>query len=294
MFFLLTSIVLSVLLLLNFRIFPKYQVNTFQAIVFNYPVCFLTGLLLMPQGQQFGLDFSQTWTYLALLLGIGFIFTFILSGLSTQKMGITATSLANNISLVIPVCMSLFVFKVGKAFDILNYAGLLLALLAVGLSTFKKNEEGNNQSKSLVYLPIAVFLMYGLTNTLINFINIRYITSVGATIPVTLVMILGAIITGFILLVIRRERIEKQSFVAAITLGIPNFLSFYMLIRALSAFGGNGAFVYPVYNIGVIVLSALSASIFFKEKLTTLNKLGLLVAIVAIGLLSWQELGTLL
>src|ERR1700712_3267764 len=106
MLFLGLSILLSVLLLLNFRVFPRYEVNTFQAIVFNYPVCFLTGLLLLPAGQSFTVDLTQTWTWLALGLGVGFILTFLLSGASTQRMGITATSLANNLSLVIPVCFS--------------------------------------------------------------------------------------------------------------------------------------------------------------------------------------------
>lgn len=143
MLFLSLSILLSVLLLLNFRLFPRYDINTFQAIVFNYPVCFITGFLLLPAGQSFSIDFSQTWTWLALGLGVGFILTFLLSGASTQRMGITATSLANNLSLVIPVCFSLFVFQAGggaAGFDLLNYLGLVLALVAVGLSTYKKKQ----------------------------------------------------------------------------------------------------------------------------------------------------------
>ena len=150
MIYLLLSIGLSVLLLLNFRLFPRYGVNTFQAIVFNYPVCFLTGLALLPAGQSFAVEFSQDWTWLALGLGVGFILTFLLSGASTQRTGITATSLANNLSLVIPVTISLFVFKTGgKAFDGFNYLGLVLAVVAVGLSTFKKEEGGPARSQGL-------------------------------------------------------------------------------------------------------------------------------------------------
>ncbi|RYF50001.1 MAG: EamA/RhaT family transporter, partial [Cytophagaceae bacterium] len=144
MLFLSLSILLSVFLLLNFRLFPRYEINTFQAIVFNYPVCFLTGWLLLPSGQSFTIDFSQTWTWLSLGLGVGFILTFLLSGASTQRTGITATSLANNLSLVIPVCFSLFIFRTGggaSGFDTLNYLGLVLAVVAVGLSTYKKEER---------------------------------------------------------------------------------------------------------------------------------------------------------
>ncbi|MFD1140247.1 EamA/RhaT family transporter [Larkinella insperata] len=296
MLFLSLSILLSVVLLLNFRIFPRYQVNTFQAIVFNYPVCFLTGFLLMPQSQPFSIDFSQTWTWLALGLGVGFIITFILSGLSTQRMGITATSLANNMSLVVPVCFSLFVFQTGgKSFDALNYMGLVLAVAAVGLSTFRKEEGQTVRTLGWnTLLPVAVFLLYGTTNAMINYMNIHYISSSDKILQVTLTMVLGAIAAGFVMLAFRaiqgKEVIKRQNLVGAVTLGVPNFLSFYTLILALSQFGGNGAFVYPLYNIGVILVAALSATVFFKEKLLIINQIGLVLAVVAIGLISWQEL----
>jgi len=303
MLYLLLSIFLSVALLLNFRLFPRFGVNTFQAIVFNYPVCFLTGWLLLPRDQPLTVDFAQTWTWLALALGVGFILTFLLSGLSTQRMGITVTSLANNLSLVIPVCFSLFVFRTlgGKSFDALNYLGLGLAVVAVGLSTLKNDGAATGiQPRRLglnVLLPVAVFLFYGATNTMINYINIHYIPSADATIAVTLVMIAGAIVTGLLMLAVRlvqgREKLEGRSLVGAVTLGVPNFLSFYTLLLALSHFKGNGAFVYPLYNIGVILVAALMATLFFGEKLSSANKIGLALAVLAIGLISWQELNGL-
>lgn len=318
MLFLLLSVLLSVLLLLNFRLFPRYNVDTFQAIVFNYPVCFLTGWLLLPAGQSFSIDFGQTWTWMALALGVGFIVTFLLSGASTQRMGITVTSLANNLSLVIPVCFSLFVFGDGNTmrFDALNYVGLVLAIVAVGLSTYRPATPSADtelpapggivatdptpapaiaprRSLGAVLLPIAVFLCYGATNTTINYMNIRYIPSADKTVQVTLTMVLGAIVAGAVMLFVRllrgQVRVQGRSLLGAVTLGVPNFLSFYTLLLALSAFRGNGAFVYPLYNIGVILVAAAVAGIFFGEKLNTANRIGLGLAVLAIGLLSWQQ-----
>ena len=312
MLFLTLSVALSVLLLLNFRLFPRYEINTFQAIVFNYPVCFLTGWLLLPSGQSFSIDFAQTWTWLALGLGVGFILTFLLSGASTQRMGITATSLANNLSLVIPVCFSLFVFsagtKAGNGFDALNYLGLVLAVVAVGLSTYKGEKRGRSavaegegrvpvkprRPGAGVLLPVAVFIGYGATNTLINYMNLRYIPSADKTVQITLTMVVGAIAAGLLMLAVRlvqgKETVQPRSLIGAVTLGIPNFLSFYTLLLALSAFGGNGAFIYPLYNIGVILLAALMAALFFHERLSIVNKIGLGLAVLAIGLISWQQL----
>ena len=299
MLYLVFSVLLSVALLLNFRLFPRFGINTAQAIALNYPVCFITGWLLLPAGQSVIFDLSQTWTWLALGLGIGFIVTFLLSGASTQRNGITATSLANNLSLVIPVLFNLLVFGTATKFDWLNYAGLGLAVAAVGLSAVRPDDKDDESATRRAgnWLPIAVFLCYGFTNTLINYMNLRYIPSPDKTVVVTLTMVLGAVLGGVLLLAWRwfrqGERIESRNLVAAVTLGVPNFLSFYTLLLALSAFGGNGAFVYPVYNIGVILVAAGVAGVFFREKLMTINKIGLALAVLAIGLLSWQALAAL-
>ncbi|MCP9768415.1 DMT family transporter [Lacihabitans sp. LS3-19] len=294
MFYLALSILFSVLLLVNFRIFPKFEISTFQAIAFNYPVCFITGILLMPDGQHFALDFTQNWTYYCLALGVGFIITFVLSGLATQKIGMTLTSMANNVSLVIPVLFSLLVFgSAGKVFDWINYLGLVLAILAVAIATFKADSGKKANFWLQGGLALAVFLMYGITNTTINYLNIEVIRDAERVVPVTLVMVLGAVLAGFLMLVYRlikgTEKIEMKNVLAGITLGVPNFLSFYLIILTLGYFGNSGAFVYPIYNMGVILVSALVSVLFFKEKISNLNRIGLLLALVAILMISWQE-----
>jgi len=296
MIYLILSIVLSVGLLVNFRLFPRYSINTFQAIVFNYPVCFLLGYLLMGKGETFRLDLHQPWTWYCLALGLGFILTFILSGAATQRIGMTLTSLANNISLVIPVLFSLFVFGSDSvAFGPLNYAGLVLGVVAVAIASYKADDGGAKagffQSGGLA---LAVFLLYGITNTAINYIQIHVIRNSPGAIPVMLVMVLGAVITGLAVWAYRllrgREAFEAKNLVAALTLGVPNFLSFYFLIRALNHYGSSGAFVYPLYNMGVILVSALVSVLFFREKLSRLNQAGLGLAILAILFISWNAL----
>jgi multidrug transporter EmrE-like cation transporter len=300
MFYLVLSILCSVVLLINFRFFPKYGINTFQAIALNYVVCFGVGYLLKPKQVPFEIDFSQNHTIPFLILGLGFILTFVLSGIATQKAGMALTSLANNLSLIIPVLCSLFIFgNSQKVFDTGNYAGMALAIIAVGLATFKGFDKNNGTETSFggSMILVIVFLMYGLTNTLINYFNIKYLKDPANIIPYTMLMVLGAVFAGmvglFYKLFTKKEKLEFKNILAAITLGVPNFLSFYFLIMALQHFGNYGAFVYPIYNIGVIVLSSIIAIIVFKEKLSKLNVFGLLLAVLAIGLLSYQEINSL-
>ncbi len=286
MLYLVLSILFSVLLLVNFRLHPKYQIDTTQAIVFNYWVCCLLGWFLLPTGTIFSMDWSADVTYYALLLGLGFIVVFMLSGASTLKSGITTTSLANNMSLVIPVLFNLLVFKTSQSFGFLNYLGLLLAFLAVYLSTWKKT--GEEKPLSNLALPLMVFLMYGITNTAFNYLNFKYISANGSTIAFMLTACLGAVAGGLFLLVYYRKAIGFKNIVAAIPLGIPNFLSFYFLLKALDEFKNNGAYVLPVYNIGVILASTFVALFFFNEKLEKKNWFGLGLALVSIILISWH------
>ena len=294
MIYLILSVVFSVGLLINFRLFPKYGINTFQTIVFNYPVCFITGFLLLDKGESFQIDFSQHWTWYCLALGVGFIITFILSGISTQRVGMTITSLANNISLVIPVLFSLLVFgSTGMDFKAINYIGLILGVMAVAIAAYKKDTSAVSGSFwERGGLALAVFLMYGITNTVINYVQINIIKGGTGVVPVMLIMILGAVVSGLVVLgyklVTGAEVFQKKNLVAAVTLGIPNFLSFYFLIKALNHFGSSGAFVYPLYNMGVILLSAAVGLIAFKEQLTNTNKLGLALAVIAIVFISWE------
>jgi drug/metabolite transporter (DMT)-like permease len=290
MIYLFLSIICSVALLLNFRLFPKYKVNTLVAISLNYWVCFITAFFLMPEGQKFNFNISHSYTLPFLLLGIGFILTFLLSGKSTQHAGMALTSIANNISLVIPVLVSIFWFQNAADFNYLNYIGLGLALIAMVLATYKGLDKGFRIDSS--FILFSVFIFYGLTNTLLNYFNIKFILKPEETIPKTMVMLMGAIAAGVLCLIYiflkEKKGITLKDIGASITLGIPNFLSFYFLLLALRAYHNNGALVYPLYNIGVIIGSSIVAIGAFKEKFSKINWIGLLLAVLAILLISNQ------
>ena len=68
-------------------------------------------------------------------------------------------------------------------------------------------------------------------------------------------------------------------------LGTVNFFSTVCIYKALHVFA-NVVF-FPVYNIGVVCLSALAGWLLFKEKLSWKNYLGLAIAIVAVILITW-------
>lgn len=292
----LLAVVFTVSLYLIMRAFPKYKVQPFHAVFFNYYSCVLMGLLLMPNRQQyFGTNWGSTPTLLTLALGAMFVVVFALIGITTTKVGVTAASLAGNMSLVIPVLFGLFVFKNNnKDFTFLNYLGLLLALVALALSTLKKNGNAESVKKGAVlFLPVILFLASGTNNTLINYTSSTFYQPNESSL-FTAIACTGAILIGNSYLLIRvlffGEKVQWQSVVGGLILGFPNFLSFYFLLGALSDFGNSAAFVFPIYNVLSMLTSAFMAWLLFKETLEPLNKVGLAIAVLAIFLISYQEI----
>ncbi|WP_031526648.1 EamA family transporter [Dyadobacter crusticola] len=305
MLYFILAVIFTVALYLIMRAFPKYQVDSFHAVVFNYYSCVITGLLLTPDLAAFGqIEWGSQGTLLTLALGTMFVTAFMLIGLTAQKVSVTATSLAGNMSLVIPVLFGLFVFKNNnKDFTAINYAGLLVALAALTLGaiqgTGKKEDTRTTASEStgstagLWLLPVLTFLASGTNNTLINYLSARYYEP-GQTTVFMIIACTGAMLIGTSILIYRsvlyKQRLHLRSVAGGLILGVPNFLSLYFLLLALASFGNSAAFVFPIYNILSMLVSSAAAWLIYRERLNSLNKWGLVLAVIAILMISYQEL----
>ena len=287
MLYLVLSVVFSVLLLVNFRAHARFQVDTRIAILLNYPVCFLTAYFHQPSAFPFHWP-STGDTFLLMAMGVGFVITFLLSGFSTQKNGMAPTSLANNISLVIPVLINLFILKTGGEINWSISLGLVLSFAAIYFCSPQVTSADG--VKPVVSLLLAVFVAYGLTNTLFSYLNSSLTYFVGGTLPFIMMLLIGSMISSAIVLIWKSVNgtlaWNTNSVLAAIPLGLPNFFSFYFLLKALDAYQNNAAVVLTMYNLSVILLSAITAYVFFKERLTNRQWIGLAIGCVGIALLN--------
>ncbi len=281
---LLLSIIFSILLLVNFRLHANWKVNTSVAILLNYPICFLAGFAVQPSALD-GIGKLNLWNeWPSLMLGVGFVVTFLFSGNSTQKNGMAVTSLASNMSLVMPVLFSLTFLGGFQTANWQTYIGIFLALGAIYLFS-PRVSSGNAQLKAPLTL-LGVFLCYGITNSTFNYLNKEAAPILGGTVPFMLLALIGSVLAGIVVLLFqvgtKKIQIDVRSVLATIPLGIPNFFSFYFLLKALDQAGNNGAILLPIYNIGVIGGTALVAYLFFKEKLAKNQLFGLLLGVLAI------------
>ena len=294
MLYLLISVLLNVWLFLSFRSFPRFGINTLPAVTINYLVCVVTGLLYQGRWDMFGrIEWGASSTLFALPMGILFILAFYLGAITSQRMGISVSSVASKMSMVLPMLFSLFVMRIPTAeFSPFNYAGMALALFAVLLTAAKKDVDespGGKPHPVLYLLPAAVFVTGGTVDITINYSNFRFITPANEDYyPLTVFTVAG--ITGVLLLLVLRIRPTLRDLIGGIYLGVPNYFSLIATFKALDAYENNGALFYPVFNICIILGSTLASVLLFRERLRNLNLLGLLLAVFALVMLSHQAL----
>lgn len=281
-------------ILLCFSLFKRHNLNTFHAIVFNYITCVITGMLFLSDfAPLHDVHFNSPWVLIALALGVIFIMTFYMMALTTQRFSITVSSIAAKMSLVIPVLVSLLILKVeSKEYTMLNYMGILLAFPAIILSSIKgRSHKSDSFLKSSILLPIAVFVFGGVIDSAINYTNFNYLNS--ETEPIfPIVIFSSSAILGIAIVLVRKKKLTLKSVVGGIALGIINYFSIYFLLKALTYFNNDGAILYPLLNVGIITLSAVVSLYIFNERLSKMNKAGILLAMLALFLISYQELSS--
>ena len=291
MYYLILTIIVSAFIYVIFKLFAQNNIHTFQAIVANYFTCAVIGFLITGASQFTEmLSVVQPAIPYAVCLGLLFIIVFTFIGYTSQKFGVGITSIADKLSLIIPVIAAFILYN--DAITLLKIAGILLSILAVVLAVRKKENNKQENLQQYWYYPIIVFLGGGIIGTILKqvqfqFAEINYNTF--------LIFLFGvAFVIGFTILSVQfvsnQKSISFKSILAGVGLGIPNYFSIYFLMQTLNTPNWESSVVFPVMNIGIVVLSSLLGLILFKEKFSSQNTFGLVLAVVAIVLLLLENI----
>lgn len=286
MLYIVLTIIVSVLLLIIFKLFDKYKVNTFEAIVVNYITAAVTGILFANSHISVGKIVHAGSFFIAFPMGFVFISIFYLISQTAQKIGISTASISNKLSVVIPVAVSMLVFH--EKLNPVKTTGVVAALLAVFLTVYSKRE--GKSSQSLWWLPVLVFIGSGLIDSVLGTVNKLYIHSEADSEVFTVSTFASAFCVGICILIFLvatgRMKLDFKSFIAGICLGIPNYFSIFFILKSLDSHVLSDAALFPVLNISNVGLSALLGALLFREKLSKINLVGLTLAVLAIVLIA--------
>lgn len=270
------------IILILFKLIGKYNVDNLQAITINYITAGSLSFILIEDFKTVNNIATQPWLIYAMGVGIMFILVFNLLAKSSQIIGVSISTIANKMSLILPVIFAILFFD-GESFSWLKMLGIICALVGVYMASTSGKKL--NFDKKYLWLIAVIFLGQGLADILFNsakewyvdqslngifFIVIFYTAGLVGLVTLTLNIISG------------KANIKVKNVLWGILLGIPNFLTLWFFFRSLDSGTLEASQINPIYNIGVVVLSSLLGVTIFKEKLSIFNWFGVLFSVFAI------------
>ncbi len=284
----LICILLNVFIAVLFKYFPKYNIDAMQAIVVNYFVCVATAAFTLGDYKYLLNLGSEPWTKYAAFMGLFFFVGFNIIAKTVEHHGVLVASTSQKLSLIMPVFIALVFFK--ESISVYGIIGILCAIAAVLLVTFERKNNGEKMTFFIALLPLWTWLgscFVDLSLYLVEKLNL----ALNAGMKFTSALFLFAGISGFIVILAKliffKLKLDLKSIVAGIIFGVPNFFSIYLILVILKD-GWNGSVIFPLLNVGIILISALLGVTIFKEKLNFQKSIGLGLALLAIILLSFK------
>ena len=282
------TILLFNILIIIFKMFEKYKVDNLQALIVNYLTAAGCSYFFLEQDLSLNNVLNSDWLYHAMIIGTLFIIVFNFYAFGTQKVGIAVTTVANKMSLIIPVCAALILYP-NEEFTSLKGIAFILALIGIYLSSTKAGKLSFD--KKYLWLIILVFVGQGISDAIFNDFAQSFkevLEKESYLFFMTLFII--ASISGILILSGKsfkgRKPLKLKSIFWGIIFGIPNFFSLLFFLRALSDPNLNSSIVFPLVSMGVIVSSSFIGMLIFKEKLSRNNWIGILLSICAIYIFS--------
>ena len=283
MIYLIATILFSTAIVISFRLFTHFRIDNLQAITANYLVAAVMCLLFFKGPVAFSDLPLRSWFPYAGVIGFTFILVFLVFALSAQKAGIAVTSVSSKMSVVIPVSVGIMAYA--EPLNVLKLTGIIASLLAFYL-TFRKKQEQRIDKRVLI-LPVLLFLGNGANDTLTKHAQMFHVGE-GETLLFLGTVFVSSMVIGSVILLSKalknKQPMHGRSLLAGIWLGFLNFFSSYFFLLSLGIF--ESSVFFPVFNVSIVSLSALSGFFFFRERLTPVNWAGIVLALCAILLIA--------
>ncbi|MFA6277305.1 MAG: DMT family transporter [Pedobacter sp.] len=285
MIYLVLSISCSVIVGVLLKLAKRYQINIMQAVTWNYLFAIgLSAFFFKPDFSTINLSFISP-IYIA--LGILLPAIFLIQGFSVQQTGLARTDIAQRLSLFISLCAAYFLFN--ESFDRLKYVGLIVGFMAIIFTIYRKS--GSPSSKHTWWYLLLVFVGFGAIDVLFKLVS--QITVIPYTSSLFLIFCIAFVFSLLYILyfaITRKTKIQFINFVCGCILGFFNFGNILFYLKAHRAMSEQPSTVFAAMNIGVIITGSLIGIILFKERLSKLNYTGLMLALIAIALITLSKL----
>ncbi|MFY8067647.1 MAG: EamA family transporter [Flavobacterium sp.] len=286
MIYLLLSILFNAVLFIIIKLFAKFNIDALQALVVNYFIAFGVGLFFLDTSFSPQIIISQEWFKGSILLGFIFISTFYVTTITSQRNGLSVASVASKMSVIIPIILGVFLYD--ETLGSVKILGIIIALIAVYFTS--KKETGEIQQASNLVFPILVFIGAGTIDSSLKYLQTFHVPSnqIGLFSSVTFFCAFSVGILILVFLSLKGKiKFAGRNILGGIALGLPNFFSLYYLVKMLEAKAFESATLFTIHNIAIVLVSTFVGILFFKERISMRNALGIGLALFALFLVTY-------
>ena len=267
-----------------YNYFGKNQLDTPRdSFLFNMVCCLGSIIFFVIIGAPFKISsYSMILSIVFAAVTVGAQYFSLLA----MKLGSMSFSvLFTYVSMLIPTIFGVICYK--NPVSLFQYAGLGLMIVTFVLSVDLKNDS--QMSVKWLFAALASFLAWGLVGVCQQ---IHQNSPHAGELQGFLMwsFIFSAVMFALLFLAAGKDKTEKCNFniksrdsigatLTGVVIGAVNIINLYLSGKM------NPVIFFPIVNGGVIVLSGIAALLFFKEKLTVKQAIGLVAGIAATCLL---------
>jgi drug/metabolite transporter (DMT)-like permease len=287
MIFIVLSVLLNASIFVVFKGFEKYKVDTFQAIVINYYFAFIVAYFSSDIHFNIHTTPKEDWFLGAVFLGFLFISMFYVMGLTAQKLGMSVVAVAGKMSVVIPIIFGLVIYN--ESLGVFKLLGIILALIAVYFASHKESKL--EIDKSVIYLPFILFLGSGVLDTTLKYIQNTYVSLEETSVYLSVIFLIAGLLGSLLLfyfIMIKRSKLSIINVIGGLALGFVNYFAMFFLLRALQTKGLDSSTVFTINNVAIVLFSTILGIAFYKEKLSKMNIIGIVLAIISIFMITFS------
>lgn len=267
-------------ILLNYA--HRYNLVDEVILTFNYTLATIVSSILTIANKSTYILLLKDPFHVAILVIIGaitglmFYGSFYFYQKSVKDHGVALSIAVGKMGVILPILLSLIIWK--ELPTPVQWIGIIASIVAIGLISI--------QPSKMDHAPLKISLLFFLLmNGLGDFFNKLFETTIGAGYKdLFLLMVFGSALIASSIQTIKHKQINTMSILFGLAIGLPNMLTTYFFINALSHL--NDAVVFPMYSGGAIVLSSIWGITVFRERLKIKEVTGMALILTALILIN--------
>lgn len=286
MLFLLAALTSSLFIAQLFKMAEVRQYARWIFLTANYLSALVTAVVVLwienPEIATKATNIPSGLLLLGTVSGALFIGAFFLFGNAVNVAGMSIAVGVMRVSVVLPFLASWLIWN--EIPTLFQGVGMVVAVAAFFMIAHTRHDGSGYRSRLRVFgASVLLFLGGGTVDIFLKTFQETWSDDFPESL--FLIMVFGfALLTGIVILYFANKPVEpsvrKASFVFGLVLGVFNYSSTDLFLRALTEIPGTLAF--PVLNIGLVLGVAVIGWYFWNETLSRENRFGLFLAIMAL------------